>query len=83
MAEEPRGREVWLRLQVHIRNSGWFHVQLWDDMLADLQPLAPSDVLLVNYGAWCATPPFRTYRPSPAPLFSGSMHCERSMQANI
>jgi hypothetical protein len=59
-AEELRGQEAWWRAQVHIRNSGWFHVQLWDDMLADLQPLAPSDVLLVNYGAWYAAPPFCT-----------------------
>lgn len=40
---------------MHIRNFGYFHPQLWDDMLADLQPLTESDVLMVNFGAWCAT----------------------------
>ena len=41
--------------QVHIRNFGYFHPQLWDDMLADLQPLTESDVLMVNFGAWCTS----------------------------
>lgn len=40
---------------MHIRNFGYFHPQLWDDMLSDLQPLTESDILMVNFGAWCAT----------------------------
>ena len=41
-------------MQVYIRNFGLYHLQLFDDMLADLQPLQPSDVIMINFGAWCA-----------------------------
>lgn len=41
-------------MQVYIRNFGLYHLQLFDDMLADLQPLQPSDVIMLNFGAWYA-----------------------------
>ena len=41
-------------MQVYIRNFGLYHLQLFDDMLADLQPLQPSDTIMINFGAWCA-----------------------------
>lgn len=40
--------------QVYMRNFGWFQLQLWDDVLADLQPITENDTIMVNFGAWCA-----------------------------
>ena len=47
-------RRAVIPMQVYIRNFGLYHLQLFDDMLADLQPLQPSDVIMINFGAWCA-----------------------------
>jgi hypothetical protein len=40
--------------EVHVRCFGIFNLTLWDDVLAEFMPLTQDDVIMVNFGAWCA-----------------------------
>ena len=34
------------------RAYGRFNLSLWDDVMAEFQPLTEEDVIVVNFGAW-------------------------------
>ena len=38
--------------QILLRSFGRFSLQLWDDIIGELAPLAPEDILFINWGAW-------------------------------
>jgi hypothetical protein len=42
---------------VHIRSFGQFNVSLWDNEMREFGLLTERDVIIVNFGAWCATCP--------------------------
>jgi hypothetical protein len=47
---------------IHLRSFGILNISLWDDVLRDFGKLTDQDVLLVNFGAWCASRGLRITR---------------------
>ena len=35
-----------------LRGFGRFNLDLWDDVLEELQPITKEDIIMVNFGAW-------------------------------
>ncbi len=38
--------------QVYLRAFGRFNLTLWDDVMAEFEPLTERDVIVFNFGAW-------------------------------
>ena len=62
-------------LQIAVRCFGRYNSSLWDDVFAEFAPLTERDLIIVNFGAWCAT----ASRPSPRlwPPLAQSMNLQR------
>lgn len=45
--------------QVILRSFGTYNTKLWDDVMSDFEPLTANDIVMVNFGAWCAQPQHR------------------------
>lgn len=38
-----------------VRCFGRYNSSLWDDVFAEFGPITERDLIIVNFGAWCAT----------------------------
>ena len=39
-------------LQAAVRDHSWYNESLYDDIMADFQPLTDKDILVISYGGW-------------------------------
>ena len=39
-------------LQAAVRDHSWYNESLYDDIMAEFQPLTKQDILVISYGGW-------------------------------
>ena len=52
MCARRRDLSQYALLQVVIRDHSYYQQQLFDDIMAECQPLTSRDILLISYGGW-------------------------------
>ena len=57
-------------LQAAVRDHSWYNESLYDDIMAEFQPLTSKDVLVISYGGW-----YERFQWDSAQVLS---HCARS-----
>ena len=48
----PTARDGAAGLQAAVRDHSWYNESLYDDIMAEFQPLTDRDILVISYGGW-------------------------------